>query len=143
MEELRTKVNKIIAKESNDNLMTESSNLNKRIEVLEKEFGTQSGTRVGQLEAGNQSLNKLESRQIAGITQRINKLEEQLMGECNNDLTPRSNNVSITEDLDHDLAAQVNKLEKKVCKHLEQRVTQCENSSACNTYMLDSIMNGV
>ena len=33
MEELRTKVNNITAKESNDNLMTESSNLNKRIEA--------------------------------------------------------------------------------------------------------------
>ena len=99
MEELKNKVNKIIAKESNDNLITELPNLNKRIEAVEKDFGTQSGARVGQLETDNQSPNKLESRQIAGITQRINKLEEQLMGECNNDLTPRSNNVIVTEDV--------------------------------------------
>ena len=148
MQELKTKVNKIIAKESNDNLITELPNLNKRIEAVEKDFGTQSGARVGQLETDNQSPNKLESRQIAGITQRINKLEEQLMGECNNDLTPRSNNVMVTQDVFdtfHKTASITEKIAEqfKQFKYLKDRVIKCEDSSACNTYMLEIIKQGV
>ena len=39
-------------------------------------------------------------RQVAEITQRISKLEEHMVGQCNNnDLTPGSNDVIVTEDV--------------------------------------------
>ena len=79
MEELGTKVNKIIAKESNDNLMTELSNLNKRIEAVKEESG-----KVVTI-----------TKKMAEIQKNLNL--ENMVGQCNNDLTPRSNDV--TEDV--------------------------------------------
>ena len=116
-------------------------------------------------------------RQVAGITKRINTLEEHMIGQCNNnDLTAEDvfdsfKTASITEEIaviqhylkrrkanqkkvyavekkkvyarERKLSKRIKQTEKKVFIHLEHRVRQCENSSACNTYMLDHIKDGV
>ena len=75
MEELRTNVNKITAKKSNDDLMTELSNLNKRIEAVEEEPGTQSGARIDNLE---KLVDDLTTERVGQLERRMQVAEEEM-----------------------------------------------------------------
>ena len=207
MEELRTKVNKIIAKESTlDNLTTNAQDLEGRVtsevdnrfkslelkiqqvckqEVVDYLSGANGGIDLEKVLRGIPSdINCMKtSRQAAGITQIISKnndVTEDVFDNspniANQEMAERFNNwndsmgrqvAGITKRIntleehkanqkkvyavekkkvyarERKLSKRIKQTEKKVFIHLEHRVRQCENSSACNTYMLDHIKDGV